>query len=226
MADSSANSSSHSTPMMDVRIIALYPVRISALSGRLGVRFRKRKKGECTLVPCEVHTIDGKSIARSQYPIPEGTPSARYRAQFESARVSVEQRRIVHVVLSAEPDVWRMDPEQIVLSPIFDDGHRLIFEFQRAHILSVTRRGDLETRLVAVHPTLGVVGTKTVHRFNTRLSALANRCVEHLAGAVDLFPAREQSGRTYRVHVPAGEANLSFDSGDKSHCRPVETNRD
>ena len=53
---------------------------------------------------------------------------------------------------------------QILLSPIFDDGHRLIFEFRRAHILSVSRRGEIETRLVAVDPVRGVVGTKTIHR--------------------------------------------------------------
>lgn len=104
----------------------------------------------------------------------------------------------------------------ILLSPIFDDGHRLIFEFQRAHILSVNRRDDLETRLVAVHPALGIVGTKTVHRFNTRWSALATRCGEHLAGGVDLFPARERPTRTSRIQIPVGEANLTFESGTKS----------
>ncbi len=51
----------------------------------------------------------------------------------------------------------------MLLSPIFDDGHRLIFEFRRAHILRLDRRGDLETRFVAVDPVRGVVGTKTIH---------------------------------------------------------------
>ena len=64
--------------------------------------------------------------------------------------------------------------------------------------------------VVAVHPVLGVVGTQTIHRFNTRWSALAARCVEHLAGAVDLFPPREHPPRTYRVQIPAGEADLTF----------------
>ena len=114
-----------------------------------------------------------------------------------------------------------MDPEQILLSPIFDDGHRLIFEFRLAHILSVDGRGDLETRLVAVDPVRGIVGTKTIHRFNTRLSALANRCVEHLAGAVDLFPPRERTPRTQRVHIPIGQANLIFDSSVKPSRRLV-----
>ena len=80
----------------------------------------------------------------------------------------------------------------------------------------MNRRGDLETRLVVVHPVLGVVGTKTIYKFNTRLSALAARCVEHLAGAVDFFPPREHRPRTRRVQIPAGEADLTFGSDSKS----------
>lgn len=130
------------------------------------------------------------------------------------------ERRVTYVALSAEPESSKTDPEQILLSPIFDDGYRLIFEFTRAHILSLDRRGDLETRLVAVHPVLGVVGTKTIYRFNVRLSALAARCTEHLAGAVDLFPPREHSPRASRGQIPVGEANLSFDSKVPSARRP------
>lgn len=210
------DSRSNGTPVMDLRVIALYPGRISALSGRSGVRFRRRKKHESTLVPCRVETIDGKSVAAPAYPAPEGTPSPRYRAQFETIRLPVDARRVVYVVLSAEPEAATMDPEQILLSPIFDDGHRLIFEFQRAHVLSVNRRGDLEARLVAVHPVLGTLGTKTLYRFNTRLSALAARCTEHLAGAVDLFPPRERPPRTCRIQIPVGEANLTFDPDTRS----------
>ena len=212
MADSHANR----TPVMDLRVIALYPGRISALSCRPGVRFRRRKKSESTLVPCRINTIDGRSVAAPNYAVPEGTAPPRYRVQVETVRLAVDERRVVYVVLSAEPDASRMDPEQILLSPIFDDGHRLIFEFQRAHILSLNRRGDLETRLVAVHPALGIVGTKTVHRFNTRWSALATRCGEHLAGAIDLFPARERPTRISRIQIPMGKANLTFESSTKS----------
>lgn len=207
-------------PVMDVRVVALFPGRISALSGRSGVRFRNRTKHECTLVPCRVSASEGRSVAAPEYPVPEGTPPPRYKVELETVRVPVEQRRVVYVVLSVEPEASKMDPEQILLSPIFDDGHRLIFEFQRAHIVSVNRRGDLEVRLVAVHPVLGVVGTKTIYRFNTRFSALAARCVEHLAGAVDLFPPREHLPRTCRVQIPAGEADLTFDSDGTSVHRP------
>ncbi|MBI4264841.1 MAG: hypothetical protein HY657_10725 [Acidobacteria bacterium] len=139
--------------------------------------------------------------------------------QVETIRVALDDRRAVYVLLSAEPEAAKMDPEQILMSPIFDDGHRMIFEFQRAQILSVNQRGDLEMRLVAVHPVLGVVGTKTIYRFNTRLSALAMRCMEHLAGAVDLFPFRERPTRMSRIPIPEGEADLSFDSGTAS-ARP------
>ena len=212
-------SRSNEKSVMDLRVIALYPCRISAISGRPGVRFRRRKKHESTLIPCRVETIEGKSVAAPEYPVPEGTPAPRYRAQFETLRLPIDGRRIVYVVLSAEPDASRMDPEHTLLSPIFDDGYRLIFEFQRAHILSVNRLGAIETRLVAVHPVFGVVGTKTIHRFNTRLSALAARCTEHLVGAVDLFPRRERPPRACRIQIPVGEANLTFTAGARSHGR-------
>lgn len=218
-----ADSRPSTPPVMDLRVIALYPIRIPALSGRPGVRFRSRPKRECTVVPCRVTPVDGRSVATPEYTVPEGTPPPRYKAQCEVVRASLGERRVVHVVLSAEPDALKMDPEQILLSPIFDDGHRLIFEFQRAHILSVNRRGELESRLVAVHPLMGVVGTKTVHRFHTRLSPLAARCVEHLAGALDLYPARERPERNCKLQIPAGEANLTFDSDTKpSHRRDID----
>lgn len=207
-----ADSRSNGTPLIDFRVIALYPGRISAVAGKPGVRFRRRKSLESTLVPCRVTTIDGRSFAAPEYHVPEGTPSPTYRAQVEMVRVPVDDRHVVYVVLSAETQAARMDPEQIVLSPIFDDGHRMIFEFQRARIVSVMRRGDLETRLIAVHPVLGVVGTQTLHRFNTRFCALATRCMEYLAGAVDLFPPRPHARQTRRIDIPAGAANLTFEA--------------
>lgn len=216
MADSGPNR----IPLMDLRVIALYPTRISALAGKPGIRFRRRKKLEGTLVPCRVKTLNGRSVAVPAYPVPDGMPPPRFRVQIETVRVAVDDRRAVYVLLSAEPETAKMDPEQILMSPIFDDGHRMIFEFQRAKVLSVNQRGDLEMRLVAVHPVLGVVGTKTISRFNTRLSPLAMRCTEYLAGAVDLFPFRERPTRTSRIPIPEGEADLSFDFGAASPRRP------
>lgn len=201
------------TDAMNIRILALYPGRINGLAGCPGVRFRARKKAQCTLVPCKVEALDGRSVARPEYRVPDGTPSPIYRAQFDTYRVPIEERTILCVVLSAEPESWKADPEQMLLSPIFDDGHRLIFEFRRAHILTVNRRGELETRFVAVDPVRGVVGTKTIYRFDTRLLALAARCVDHIAGVVDLFPMRDRVSTVERTRIPVGEANLSFASG-------------
>jgi len=217
-----AGSDSNRTLVTDLRVIARYPLRITALAGCPGVRFRSRKQSQCTVVPCKVDAFDGRSVATPEYPIPDGTPSPIYRAQFETFRVPVEDRRILCVVLSAEPEAWKTDPEQILLSPIFDDGHRLIFEFRRAYILRIERRGDLETRLVAVDPVRGIVGTKTIHRFDTRLLALANRCVEHLSGAIDLFPARDRVSLIQRVPIPVGEANLSFGQGNRGRLHLSE----
>jgi hypothetical protein len=200
---------------MQLRIVALYPTRISALAGKPDIRFRSRKKLHGTLVPCRVRAVNGRSIAVPAYPIPDGTPPPRYRVQIETVRVAVDDRQAVYVLLSAEPEAVKTDPEQVLMSPIFDDGHRMIFEFQRAQVLTVSKRGELELRFVAVHPVLGVVGTKTTCRFNTRFSALAMRCTEYLAGAVDLFPFRERPSRMSRYPIPEGEADLSFDTGIK-----------
>jgi len=206
-------------PLIDVRVVALYPTHIAPLAGRRGVRFRSRQKAKCTLVPCAIEAMDGRSIATPEYSIPAGTPAPKYRLQFETIRPPDEDRRSLCVLLSAEPNDWKTDPEQTLLSPIFDDGNRIIFEFRRAYILRVTRRGDLETRLVAVDPLRGVVGTKTIHRFDTRLISLVTRCTEHLAGAIDLFPMRDRAGATRDVRIPEGEANLSFDSGKRQISR-------
>lgn len=206
---------------LNVRIIALYPGRINALAGCPGIRFRARRKAQCTLVPCRIDALDGRSVATPEHRVPDGTPNPIFRAQFDMYRAPVEERKVLCVVLSAEPDSWKADPEQMLLSPIFDDGHRLIFEFRRAHIVTVSRRGELETRLVAVDPVRGVVGTKTIHRFDTRLLSLAARCVDHLAGTIDLFPMRERTTLAHRTQIPVGEANLAFGQGTRGPLQPT-----
>lgn len=198
----------HRPAAPNIRLIALYPVRLGTLHGCPGVRFRSRRKAEWTMVPCRVDAMDGRSVAVPALPIPEGTPKPFYRAQLETFRAPVTDRKLLCVVLSGEPGARKMDPEQILLSPIFDDGHRMIYEFRRAHILTVTSRGDVETRFVAVDPVRGIVGTKAIHRFDTKLLALTARCVDHLAGLVDLFPAPDRVGYARRPPVPSGEADL------------------
>lgn len=199
-------------PIADLRVIALYPGRITSLATRRGVRFRTRKKAASTLVPCRLDALDGRTVAVPEFMVPAGTPNPTFRVQFETTRVLGDQRCAVCVVLSGERGEWKLDPEQTLLAPIFDDGNRMIFEFRRAHIVKVEKRGELETRLVAIDPIRGVLGTKTVHRFDTRMLSLATRCVEHLAGALDLFPMRELPLARQQSRVPEGEANLSFAS--------------
>ena len=133
-----------------------------------------------------------------------------FRAQLEMLREPAAERQSVCVVLSADRPAAKMDPEQTVLSPIFDDGTRQIYEFRRAHLLIVSRRGEVELRLAAVQPATGAVGTRTIYRFDMRFSGLAIRCGEHLAGVIDLFPPRERPQHDRGVRVPAGEANLNI----------------
>lgn len=198
---------------MSFRAIAIYPERLSALACRPGVRFRRRKRRDYTVMLARIETIDGRSVAVPEHAVPEGTLPPRFKGQFEVARAALELRQSVHVILAADRDASKLDPEQVVLSPIFNDGRRIVFEFQHAYIMTVERNGQLETRYVAVHPVSGLVGTRTIHRFNTRWLGIVNRSVEHLVGVLDLFPLVEPRLLRWRgIEVPRGEAALEFTS--------------
>lgn len=105
-----------------------------------------------------------------------------------------------------------------MLSPIFDDGRFVLFEFRRALILTVGRKRDVEIRLVAVHSTKGTVGTKTLYKFSTRYLSIVGRCQEYLAGAIDLYPAPDRYIRPGLARIPEGEANLAFGPASRKSC--------
>jgi hypothetical protein len=52
----------------------------------------------------------------------------------------------------------------------------VLFEFQNADVLIVTREGLAELRLVAVNPLIGEVGTRTKYVFDARFVKLLLRC--------------------------------------------------
>jgi hypothetical protein len=196
---------------MNFGAIAIYQGRLSGLGCLRGVRFRRHKRRDFTVVPASVEHVDGRSVAVPEHLVPEGTPAPRFKGQFKVERAALEQRHQVHLLFAAERDAAKLDPEQVILSPIFNDGRRIVFEFRQAYIMTVERNGYLETRYVAVHPVTGHVGTRTVHRFDTRWLGAAHRCVEHISGVMDLFPLLEpRVKRGDRVEVPAGEAVLTF----------------
>lgn len=173
--------------------------------------YRKRKKKpDTTLVPCRIEVVGTRSIAVPELAVPEGTPPPIFKAQLDATRLATDDRRIVCMVLSAEPDALSRDPEQTILSPIFDDGRQMIFEFRRAFVLSLTNRRQIELRLVAVHPVEGTIGTKTIYTFHTKYLSLTGRCMEYLAGTIDLFPAPARFVRAPLRQIPEGEANLTF----------------
>lgn len=208
--------------MMNVGVIAVYPVRVPTLANRQGVRFRKRKTRCLTVAPCRVETTDGRTLARPIYEVPEGTAQPLFKGQLETTRVPADHRQSVSLVIGLDGQHQPADVEQRLLSPIYDDGRRMIFEFRRAEIIIVTSRGSIEVRLLAVHPVTGVIGTKTIYRFHSKYAALASRCHEYLAGAIDLFPLPPpRVDRKFRSPVPEGEANLSFpvDDGRGSNQR-------
>jgi hypothetical protein len=200
---------------MNVSVIAIYPTRVGSLANRPGVRFRKRKTRCLTVAPCRLETTDKRTVARPTYDVPEGTARPLFKGQFETTRVPPDHRQSVSLVIGLDAQHRPADVEQMLLSPIFDDGQRLIFEFRRAEIVIVTNRGAIEVRLVAIHPVTGVIGTKTIYRFHSKYSALSSRCQEYLVGTTDLFPPPPpRLERRFQTPVPEGEANLSFPSDD------------
>jgi len=154
--------------------------------------------------------------------MPDGTPPPQFKLQLETTRVPVEERRVVCAVLSAESERDVADPEHMVVSPIFDDGRVMIFEFRRAMVLTVGRKRDVEVRLVAIHAIRGTIGTKTVYKFNTRYISLVSRCQQYLSGAADLYPQPERFVSPLLARIPDGEANLSFGPRAAGGTRPTE----
>lgn len=189
---------------MNLQIVALYAGRIVEILSQPGVKERKRKGGSWTQVPCDLVAGDTVTKARPIH-VPAGGPEPMFRAQLELMKAE-DGGKIMAVVL---PDGSSGDPEQHVLAPIYNNGRRVLFEFQKADVLVVTHDGLAELRLIAVHPLTGEVGTKTKYLFHTQFAKLVARCQSHLAGAIDLFPALDQATSKYRsVRVPAGPANL------------------
>lgn len=73
--------------------------------------------------------------------------------------------------------------------------------------------------MVAVHPVTGVIGTKTVYRFNARFLGMTARCLEYMAGSIDLYPAPERFVPRELRNVPEGEANLTFEVRSRGRNR-------
>lgn len=190
---------------MKLQIVALYAGRIVDVLSQPGVKERKRKGGSWTQVPCDLVAAETATKARPIY-VPASGPEPQFRAQLELTKAE-DGGKIVAVVL---PDGSPSgDPEQHVLAPIYNNGRRVLFEFQKADILVVTSDGLAELRLVAVNPLTGEVGTKTKYLFHTQFVKLMTRCQSHLAGSIDMFPALDRATSRFRnVRVPAGPVNL------------------
>jgi hypothetical protein len=191
--------------------IVLYPGRLTSLAGRPGVRFRVHGKHKRTLVPCVLETVENRTVAKPAFAVPPETPLGIFHVQFEVRRVPAEVRQKVAIVMGAGRPAERMDPEQQVLAPIYDDRARMIYEFTRAYILIVGRGGEVELRLVAIHPRTGVLGTTTVYRSHVRYAPLMLRCQEYLAGTIELFPepVRQERPLKFRELIPSGVADLT-----------------
>lgn len=194
---------------MKLQMIALYPARLTDLLSQSGVKERKRKGGSWTQVPCEVVSDERASVAKPIHAVPEGAPRPIFKAQFEL--VTAEDGGKVVASVMASDAAQTADPEQRVLAPIYNNGRRILFEFQRAEILIVTAEGRVELRLVVIHPVTGAVGTTTRYLFHASLAKLVARCQGHLAGSIDLFPPQDHAtARLKDFHVPNGPANLDL----------------
>jgi hypothetical protein len=202
-----------------LQIVALYPGRIAALIAQPGVKERKRKGGSWTQVPCELVNDDRASLAKPVHLAPEGASRPVFKAHLELSRAEDDGKVVALVVSSDETKL--SDPEQQVLAPMYNNGRRVLFEFQRAEILTVSVNGDVELRIVAVHPMTGVVGTKTKYLFHTRFAKLVARCQSHLAGSIDLFPPQDHAAaRLQDFRVPSGPANLDVGPSEPPPTKP------
>ncbi len=149
----------------------------------------------------------GETVTRAKpIHVPTSSSQPLFSAQLELIKAE-DGGKIAAVVL---PDGSPSgDPEQHVLAPIYNNGRRMLFEFQKADILIVASDGLAELRLVAVNPLTGEVGTKTKYLFHTQFVKLLMRCQSHLTGSIDMFPALDcATSRFKNVRVPAGPANL------------------
>jgi len=189
-----------------LQIVALYAGRFADVLGQPGVKERKRKNGSWTQVPCDLVTADTTTRAKPAH-VPANGPEPLFRAQLELTKAE-DGGKIVAVVLpDGSPGG---DPEQHVLEPIYNNGRRVLFEFQKADILFVTSDGAAELRLVAVNPLTGEVGTTTKYLFHIQFVKLMARCQLHLAGSIDLFPALDRATSKFKnISVPAGPANFA-----------------
>lgn len=190
---------------MRLQVVALYAGRIAEALGQPGVKERKRKGGSWTQIACELIASDTVTKARPVH-APANGPQPQFRMQLELTKAQ-DAGHVVAVVLPEESQGG--DPEQHVLAPIYNNGRRVLFEFQKADILVVSADGLAELRLVVVHPLTGEVGTKTKYVFHAQFVKLMLRCQAHLAGSIDLFPALDRATSKFKnVRVPAGRANL------------------
>lgn len=131
--------------------------------------------------------------------LPQGSPVAPvlanlYLTGFDTA---LEAEGFLHV---------RYADDFVVLAAAEGDAQRALrYVFTQAQIVSVMRRGDLETRLIAVHPVLGVVGTQRRSIASTRASARWRR------GAWNISPAPSISSRRGPTHGRRGASTSRRD---------------
>ncbi len=119
---------------------------------------------------------------------PPNMPAPMFRFHLEIERSDKQQRKSVMLVLQRAKEAEVDDPEQRIMAPIFNSHIKLVYEFERAEIVFVTAKGQVEVRDLAVDPVGGDVGTQTKYTFHGRYAKLAARCSSHLGGTLDLYP--------------------------------------
>jgi len=206
---------------MLLRIVALYPVALSQLEKQPGVLLRRRRDSVWTQIECDAVPVDGNTVARPRHAVPAGTPAPTFRAQIEWSGINPEVEPSVALVVLPEEDSRQADPEQRVLAPLFNNGRRVLFEFQRGEVVFTSRNGEVEIRLIAVDRTSGQLGTETKYRFHRRYMKLVGRCADHLNGLTNLFPPQVRSDPA-SVPVPAGPVDLTFTADVGCAQQPAE----
>ncbi len=194
---------------MVLRVVAIYPGSLPGFEGLPFVRPRGRGERTYTQVECDLVTEGDVTSARPKHVPPPGTPSPSFRIQVESDRVLGSGQGAVALVVYPGDSRGPADPEQRLLAPLYNNGKKLIFEFQRGEVIHAARSGDIHARFIAVDQATGRVGATERFRLNSRYVPLLARCLAHLEGTTDLFPVQSRPERLSQP-VPLGAADLTF----------------
>jgi hypothetical protein len=189
---------------MKLAPIALFRGTLTDIPDGCSARRRNGKRGRSTQVSCMIEERNHRFYAVPQFTPAENTVTPTFRMQLRMTRRVWDKYGQIGVVLQPTGETRIKDPEQRILRPMYSDEVRLLFEFERAEVLSVDTEGVAALRFAAIDPVSGQIGTRE-RPVSDIYAQLIQRCTVELAGGERLFPAVRRSGP-----IPDGAPVLEF----------------